>query len=118
MYPPFQQAIIDIDYASGINKYAGIADLAVEAGIIEKNGSWYTYGKDKIQGENAVKEWLPKIPELIDAIDKWLENTGYSTVSEEVKEAEELLKGEEEDVILDTSTGNGKRDKEWLFLSF
>jgi len=96
MYPPFQQAKIDIDYKTGIDKYAGIMDLAVEAGIIKKGGAWYTYGDDKIQGELAAQKWLPKIPGLVEKLDKWLENTGYSTISMEVKEAEALIQEAEQ----------------------
>jgi len=91
MYPPFQQATIDIGYKTGLNEWAGIMELAVEAEIIKKGGAWYTYGTDKIQGEAAAMEWLPKIPGLVEKLDKWLENTGYSTISQEVKEAEALI---------------------------
>jgi recombination protein RecA len=97
MYPPFQQATIDIDYKTGLNEYAGIMDLAVEAGIIQRaGGGWHTYKTDKVQGETKALEWLPKIPGLIEKIDKWLENTGYSTLSEEVKEAEALVQEAEQ----------------------
>ena len=91
MYPPFQQATIDIDYKNGLNKWAGIIDLAVQSGVIKKGGSWYTYGHDKVQGELAAEKWLPKMDGLIENIDNWLSDTGYSTVSQEVKEAEALV---------------------------
>ena len=97
MYPPFQQATIDIDYKNGINKWAGIMDLAVESDIMKRGGGgWYTYGADKVQGEVKAQEWLPQIPGLVDKIDKWLENTGYSTISQEVKEAEALVQEAEQ----------------------
>jgi len=96
MYPPFQQATIDIGYKTGLNKWAGIMDLAVEAEIIKKAGGWYTYGTDKVQGEDKAKEWLPQIPGLVEKLDKWLENTGYSTISMEVKEAEALIQEAEQ----------------------
>jgi len=95
MYPPFQQATVEIDYKTGINGWAGIMDLAVQSGVISKGGSWYTYGTDKVQGEQNAMEWLPKIPNLIDKLDKWLESTGYSTYNEEVKQAEKLMEEEE-----------------------
>jgi len=96
MYPPFQQATIDIGYKTGLNEWAGIMDLAVEAEIIKKAGGWYTYGTDKVQGEDKAKEWLPQIPGLVEKLDKWLENTGYSTISMEVKEAEALIQEAEQ----------------------
>jgi len=91
MYPPFQRATIDIDYKTGINIWAGIIDLAVQSGVIKKGGSWYTYGTDKVQGETAAEKWLPKMHGLIENLDNWLSDTGYSTVSQEVKEAEALV---------------------------
>ena len=97
MYPPFQQSTVDIDYKSGINEYAGVMDLAVEAGIIQRaGGGWHTYKTDKVQGEAKALEWLPKIPGLIEKIDKWLENTGYSTLNLEIKEAEALVQEAEQ----------------------
>ena len=39
MYPPFQQATVDIDYKNGLNKWAGMLDLAIETGVIKKGGS-------------------------------------------------------------------------------
>ena len=98
MYPPFQQATVDIDYKTGLNEWAGIMDLAVQAGIVDRGKSgWYTYGTDKIHGEPKALKWLPEIPGLIEKLDKWLENTGYSTVSEEIKEAEALVNEEPSD---------------------
>lgn len=65
--------------------------MAVESNVIKKGGSWYTYGTDKVQGELAAEQWLPQIDGLIDDLDNWLSDTGYSTMSQEVKEAEALV---------------------------
>jgi recombination protein RecA len=102
-YPPFQIATIEIDYKNGINKYAGILDLAVDSGIIKKGGSWYTYDGEKVQGEAKASEWLSEIKTLEDDIDKWLSDTGYSTISEEVREAEQLIIEEQNNDRNDTS---------------
>ncbi len=110
MYPPFQQATIDIDYKHGINKYAGMLDLAIKTGVIIKGGSWYTYKNEKCQGEAKAADWLPAMKTLEEDIDNWLSDTGYSTINEEVKQAEELLK-EEESVVLATDTRIGKGNK-------
>ena len=57
--PPFQQAEFDIMYGEGISKTGEIIDLGVEMNIINKSGSWYSYGDTKLgQGRDAVKEIL------------------------------------------------------------
>lgn len=94
MYPPFQTATVQLDYLKGVQPYAGILDLAVQAGLIEKAASWYTIGEEKIQGQAAVETLLPDIPNLLDDINTWLENTGYSTTDIKLKE-----KVEEEKIL-------------------
>lgn len=96
-YPPFQTSTIMIDYKDGVNPYAGVIDLGVKAGLVNKNGSWYSYGDEKLgQGIiNATNALEDGFEELIKDIDKFLSTTGYSSVSVEVQEAEELLADEE-----------------------
>ena len=70
--PPFQQAEFDIMYGEGISKTGEIIDLGVELNIINKSGSWYSYGDTKLgQGRDAVKEILVDNIELLEE----LENT-------------------------------------------
>lgn len=96
-YPPFQQAVVSIDYKDGIDKYAGLVDITDDMGLVKKAGSWYTIGDTKVQGKEALGEVFEKSPKLLDDINIWLEKTGYSTINENVKEAEELAeKGKEE----------------------
>jgi len=68
--PPFQQAEFDIMYGEGISKTGEIIDLGVEMNIINKSGSWYSYGDTKLgQGRDAVKEILIDNPELSDELE-------------------------------------------------
>ena len=68
--PPFQQAEFDIMYGEGISKTGEIIDLGVEMNIINKSGSWYSYGDTKLgQGRDAVKEILLDNPELSEEIE-------------------------------------------------
>lgn len=90
-YPPFNEATVEIDYLSGINNYAGLTKLAIESGYIEKSGSWYTIGKEKVQGTEKAKELLKTDEKYIDFLENWLKTTGYSTVNKEIKEASELV---------------------------
>lgn len=64
--PPFKKAEFDIMYGEGISKVGEIIDLGVLHDIIEKKGSWYSYGETKLgQGKEAVKTLLQDNPELL-----------------------------------------------------
>ncbi len=63
--PPFRMAEFEILYGFGISREGEIIDHGVEQGIIDKAGSWYSYGKDRIgQGKENVREYLKKNPEI------------------------------------------------------
>ncbi|MDD3226058.1 MAG: recombinase RecA [Tissierellia bacterium] len=69
--PPFKQAEFDIIYGKGISKEGCILDMAVEAGIVNKAGAWYSYENTRIgQGRENSKEYLLSNPELMDEIEK------------------------------------------------
>tara|TARA_B100001287_G_scaffold37787_1_gene27072 strand:- start:2196 stop:3191 length:996 start_codon:yes stop_codon:yes gene_type:complete len=69
--PPFQQAEFDIMYGEGISKTGEIIDLGVEMNIINKSGSWYSYGDTKLgQGRDSVKEILGDNPELFEELEQ------------------------------------------------
>ncbi len=57
--PPFRQAEFDIIYGEGVSSLGELVDLGLEHDIIQKSGSWYSYGDVKIgQGRDATKAWL------------------------------------------------------------
>jgi len=63
--PPFRMAEFEILYGFGISREGEIIDHGVEQGIIDKAGSWYSYGKDRIgQGKENVREYLKANPEI------------------------------------------------------
>ena len=67
--PPFRKAEFEITFGQGISQIGEIVDLGVEAGIIKKSGSWFSYGDTKIgQGREAVKRILEDNPELAEEI--------------------------------------------------
>ena len=68
--PPFKQAEFDIMYGEGISKAGDVLDCAVEAKIVEKAGSWYSYNGERIgQGRENVKTWLDSNPETLEEIE-------------------------------------------------
>ncbi|MGD8880814.1 MAG: recombinase RecA [Desulfobacterales bacterium] len=69
MAPPFTDAEFDIMYGEGISKPGDLIDVGVEAGIIEKSGSWYSYGGERIgQGRENVKKFLKDNPDLYESM--------------------------------------------------
>ena len=68
--PPFKVSEFDIMYGKGISKMGEIIDLGVEHDIIDKSGSWFSYGDTKLgQGRDSVKSILKDNPELSDEIE-------------------------------------------------
>ena len=65
MAPPFKEAEFDISYGDGISKTGDLLDIGVEAGVIEKSGSWYSYDGERIgQGRENVKRFLADNPDI------------------------------------------------------
>ena len=57
--PPFRQAEFDIMYGKGISKMGELVDLGVKAGVVDKSGSWFSYGDQRIgQGRENAKTFL------------------------------------------------------------
>src|ERR1700704_268635 len=68
--PPFRQAEFDIVFGEGISKMGEIIDMGVEFGIVNKSGSWFSYGSDKLgQGRDSVRQLLHDNPELASEIE-------------------------------------------------
>ena len=69
--PPFKVVEFDIMYGRGISKSGEIVDLGVEVEVIQKSGSWFSYGGNKLgQGRDAVKQLIEDNPELMDELEK------------------------------------------------
>ena len=63
--PPFKEVLVDLIYGEGFSQIGELIDLAADADIIEKSGSWYSYGEARIgQGRDNVKKYLEENPEL------------------------------------------------------
>ena len=63
--PPFKVVEFDIMYGAGISKVGELVDLGVQAGIVEKSGSWFSYGSERIgQGRENAKTFLKAHPDM------------------------------------------------------
>jgi recombination protein RecA len=108
--PPFRVAEFDIMYNEGISKAGDLLDIGVETELIEKRGSYYSYGETRLgQGRENAKQYLRENPELAQEIEtearvaadlRPLEyaDDGYSPDQdqEEVEEAEAEVEAEAE----------------------
>ncbi|MDH3997798.1 MAG: recombinase RecA [Desulfuromonadales bacterium] len=68
--PPFKEAEFDIMYGTGISREGDILDLGVACDIVEKSGSWFSYGEERIgQGRENAKQFLAEHPETTNEIE-------------------------------------------------
>jgi recombination protein RecA len=80
MAPPFKEAEFDIMYGEGISKTGDLLDIGVQAEIVDKSGSWYSFNGERIgQGRENVKKFMEENPDIYAAIyEKIRENLGLS----------------------------------------
>ncbi len=68
--PPFREAYFDILYGQGISKWGELVDLAVQMDIIQKSGSWFSMGDERIgQGIQSVKDYLMANPDIAEEVE-------------------------------------------------
>jgi len=96
MAPPFTEAEFDISYGEGISKTGDLIDVGVNADIVDKSGSWYSYQGERIgQGRENVKRFLAENKDMYDDIyQKCREALGFAEkedAKEDGKEAEEVV---------------------------
>lgn len=95
--PPFKEVEFDILYNEGISKSGDLLDLAVEAGIIKKGGAWFTFGEDRFQGREGLRQKMNEDPAL------------YAAIEKEVKVALGMVKPEAEPVQKEEAETKGKK---------
>lgn len=79
--PPFREAEFDITFGKGVSKEGNLLDIAVEAGYIQKRGSWFSYNDERIgQGRNNVKTYLEQNSEIADELEKKIRENLSTTV--------------------------------------
>ena len=100
--PPFREAEFDLIFGKGISKYGDILDLAVQKGLIQKGGAWFTVGEERFQGRDNARLYLEQHPEYTDELeDQIREAFGLTPRSGEKTEPTTNIKDD------GTTTANG-----------
>jgi len=95
--PPFRKVEMEIIFGKGISAVGGLLDAAVGQNLIEKTGSWYSYGSERIgQGRENAKAFLEQNPEVTDKLDAELRSRLFAPKSPqpEKQKPEESSKGQ------------------------
>ncbi len=110
MAPPFKETEFDIIYNEGISKIGDLLDIGVEAGVIQKSGSWFSYGEERLgQGREGVRKFLKETPELLDKIEKHVKTAlGISFTPADLTDSEKASSADAGDST-ETSGGKGKK---------
>ena len=85
--PPFREAEFDILYGEGISRIGEIIDLAVKLELIEKSGAWFTVDGQRVQGKDAVKDYLAANPDVCDKLEQAIRDNSYKLLSPQALKA-------------------------------
>lgn len=92
--PPFRKAEFDLMFDEGISRSAGVIDMALETGVIQKSGSWFTRNGEQLgQGRENVRKFLRSNEDVLNEIEKEVYEKLFpkEEETEEAKEPEEAL---------------------------
>ncbi len=95
MAPPFKEAEFDIMYGEGISATGELLDIGVDAGVIEKSGSWYAYEGERIgQGRENAKKFFKENPEMFNLlmikVKEAIGLTGMAEKADQLKETKNI----------------------------
>jgi len=89
--PPFRQIEFDIMYGEGISKRGELIDLGVKAGVVDKSGSWFSYGDQRIgQGRENAKQFLKDNPDIANEIESKIRNANGLDLEAELEGDEDV----------------------------
>ena len=96
--PPFRVVEFDILYGEGISKMGELIDLGVKAGVVEKSGSWYSYGPQRIgQGKENTRKFLLENPDMAAEIEEKVRaDAGLVDIEELTQDEAKLAEGQDE----------------------
>ena len=85
--PPVKEAEFDIMYGEGISRVGEIVDLGVKLELIDKGGAWFTVKDQRIQGRDAVKQYLLDNPEICAEIEQEIRDNAWKLMSPQARRA-------------------------------
>lgn len=90
--PPFRLAEFDIMFGRGISRVGSVLDMAVDAGLVERSGTWFTYGDQRIaQGRENAKTFLEENPQITEEIEQRIrEQAGHPAHANVEEETEQI----------------------------
>lgn len=97
--PPFRVVEFDILYGEGISKMGELIDLGVKAGVVEKSGSWYSYGTQRIgQGKENTRKFLLENMDMADEIEEKVRaDAGLVDIEELTQEEAKMTEGQDDE---------------------
>jgi recombination protein RecA len=113
MAPPFRETEFDILYNEGISKIGDLLDVGVECGVVQKSGSWFSYGEERLgQGREGVRKFLKETPDLLGKIEKDVQRElGIGDVLKETSEKEQADAAKVEAERLATAKSEGDAEE-------
>lgn len=86
--PPFREAVFDIMYGEGISRYGEMIDLGVDLELVQKSGSWFSMGEERIgQGRDNARQYLMDHPEAAEQLEKDIRENLYKLQGSHAKAA-------------------------------
>jgi recombination protein RecA len=80
--PPFKNADFEILYGEGVSHEGELVDLGVAYGILQKSGSWYSLGSERIgQGKDNARNFLKEHPELAESIESKIREKAFANIA-------------------------------------
>ena len=105
--PPFRVVEFDILYGEGISKMGELIDLGVKANVVEKSGSWYSYGPQRIgQGKENTRKFLIENPDMAMEIEEKIRaDAGLIDVEVLTQEEAKMVEGQDEEPSVEEAAG-------------
>ena len=105
--PPFRKVELEIIFGKGISATASLLDAALKYDLVQKSGSWYSYGEERIgQGRENVKQFLDDNPEIGNALEEKLRAAMFPSAEASAAKSEQAAGAEDSG---DGSSGSTKR---------
>ncbi|MGB2448502.1 MAG: recombinase RecA [Parvibaculales bacterium] len=105
--PPFRVVEFDILYGEGISKMGELIDLGVKANVVEKSGSWYSYGSQRIgQGKENTRKFLIENPDMAAEIEEKIRaDAGLIDIEALTQDEAKMAEGQDEDPAVEEVAG-------------